>query len=106
MKLLVDASDERGRVVLTGSQGYRLMHGVSESLAGCEGIPDLSGISLREELGMCGGGAYIPGASGPAKVARPENIRGRIWRGHAGGRDRNGRLGNLLRKLRENLPRA
>lgn len=107
MKLLVDASDERGRVVLTGSQGYRLMHGVSESLAGCVGILDLSGVSLREELNACGRGAYIPGASGPAKVARPENIRGRIWRGgHAGGRDRNGRLGNLLRKLRENLPRA
>lgn len=81
MKLLVDASDKRGRVVLTGSQSYRLMHGVSESLAGRVGILDLSGVSLREELNACGRGAYIPGASGPAKVARPENIRGRIWRG-------------------------
>lgn len=74
MKLLVDASDERGRVVLTGSQGYRLMHGVSESLAGCEGIPDLSGISLREELGMCGGGAYIPGASELAEAAALKGV--------------------------------
>ena len=81
MKLLVDASDKRGRVVLTGSQSYRLMHGVLESLAGRVGILDLSGVSLREELNACGRGAYIPGASGPAKVARPENIRGRIWRG-------------------------
>ncbi len=74
MKLLVDASDERGRVVLTGSQGYRLMHGVSESPAGCGGVPDLSGISLREELGMCGGGAYIPGASDLAEVAALKGV--------------------------------
>ena len=45
MKLLVDASDKRGRVVLTGSQSYRLMHGVLESLAGRVGILDLSGVS-------------------------------------------------------------
>lgn len=87
MKLLVDASDERGRVVLTGSQGCRLMHGVSESLAGCEGIPDLSGISLREELGMlhprrkrAGRGCCAQGRLGGrwrGRVSRAQGLRDR-----------------------------
>lgn len=87
MKLLVDASDKRGRVVLTGSQSYRLMHGVSESLAGCEGIPDLSGISLREELGMlhprrkrAGRGCCAQGRLGGrwrGRVSRAQGLRDR-----------------------------
>lgn len=81
VKFLVDAEDRRGQIVLTGSQSYRLMQGVSESLAGRVGILDLSGISLREELGTSGRGAYVPGKSRLSTVAQPGNLWERIWRG-------------------------
>lgn len=81
VKLLVDASDDRGQVVLTGSQSYHLMQGVSESLAGRVGILELPGISLREELGTAGRGAYVPGKSELASVDQPDDLWARIWRG-------------------------
>lgn len=60
-KFIVDHSAERGQVVLTGSQTYALMKGVSESLAGRIGILEMSGISLRELLGRDEkAGPYIP----------------------------------------------
>ena len=51
VKLLVDQSDERGRIVLTGSQTYHLMKGVSESLSGRIRTLQMPGLSLREILG-------------------------------------------------------
>ncbi len=51
LKLLVDQSDEKGRIVLTGSQTYHLMKGVSESLSGRIRILQMTGLSLRELLG-------------------------------------------------------
>lgn len=50
-KFVVDQSSELGQVVLTGSQTYQLMRGVSESLAGRICILEMSGLSLRELLG-------------------------------------------------------
>lgn len=47
-KFIVDQSNDRGQVVLTGSQTYHLMKGVSESLAGRIGILEMSGLSVRE----------------------------------------------------------
>lgn len=51
-KWVVDQSPEKGRIVLTGSQTYELMRGVSESLAGRIGILEMSGLSLREIAGL------------------------------------------------------
>lgn len=51
IKWVVDQSGERGRIVLTGSQTYHLMKGVSESLAGRIRILEMSGLSLRELSG-------------------------------------------------------
>ncbi|MBO5608319.1 MAG: ATP-binding protein [Treponema sp.] len=48
IKLLVDKSDAKGQICLTGSQTYSLMQNVSESLAGRIGILELQGLSLRE----------------------------------------------------------
>ncbi len=48
LKLLVDKSEQKGQIILTGSQTFYLMHNVSESLAGRVGILSLSGLSLRE----------------------------------------------------------
>ena len=51
VKLLVDQSDEKGQIVLTGSQTYHLMNGVSESLSGRIRTLQMPSLSLREILG-------------------------------------------------------
>lgn len=51
IKWIVDQSDEKGRIVLSGSQTYHLMKGVSESLAGRIRIIELPPLSLRELIG-------------------------------------------------------
>lgn len=48
IKLRVDASDERGLFILSGSQKSGLMKSMSESLAGRVSISELAGLSLRE----------------------------------------------------------
>ena len=52
IKLIVDRSDNRGQLCLTGSQTYSLMQNVSESLAGRIGILELQGLSFREKHGI------------------------------------------------------
>ncbi len=51
IKWVVDQSEEKGRIVLTGSQTYHLMKGVGESLAGRIRILEMPGLSLRELSG-------------------------------------------------------
>ena len=59
-KYVADSSENYGSIVLTGSQTYALMQGVSESLAGRVGILEMSGLSLRE-LGSVGDNSpYVP----------------------------------------------
>lgn len=48
IKWIVDQSAQKGRIVLTGSQTYHLMKGVSESLSGRIRILEMPGLSLRE----------------------------------------------------------
>lgn len=48
VKWIVDQSDKKGRIILTGSQTYHLMKGVSESLAGRIRILEMPALSLRE----------------------------------------------------------
>lgn len=48
IKLIVDESDERGSVWLTGSQPFHLMKAVSESLAGRVGVIEMLGFSNSE----------------------------------------------------------
>ena len=52
IKMLVDASDERGLVWLTGSQQYNMMEHVAESLAGRIIIIDMLGLSIYERDGL------------------------------------------------------
>ena len=62
VKWVVDQSEERGRIVLTGSQTYHLMKGVSESLAGRIRILEMPALSLRELLGRADHPhPYVPG---------------------------------------------
>ena len=75
VKYVVDQTEERGMVVLTGSQTYQLMQGVSESLAGRVGILEMSGLSLRELSGNLGKGAFVPSSlAGTPRVPRPEGF--------------------------------
>ena len=48
IKLIVDRSDEYGQFILTGSQTFSLMQGITESLAGRVGIIHMDGLSMRE----------------------------------------------------------
>ncbi len=52
VKWVVDQSEQKGRIVLTGSQTYHLMKGVSESLAGRVRILEMPSLSLRELSGV------------------------------------------------------
>lgn len=48
LKTKIDANRKNGQYILTGSQSFELMQGVSESLAGRIGVVKFSGISLDE----------------------------------------------------------
>jgi len=48
IKMACDSADKKGIFTLTGSQSFRLMQHVSESLAGRVAIFELSGLSMRE----------------------------------------------------------
>ncbi len=62
IKLIVDQSNQKGSVVLTGSQAYHLMQNVTESLAGRIAVIELSGLSVRELCAEQTKDPYIPNA--------------------------------------------
>lgn len=76
VKWIVDQSDQKGRIVLTGSQTYHLMKGVSESLAGRMRIIEMPPLSLRELIGS----ASSPHPYVPARITEPKHVKGLdIW---------------------------
>ena len=61
--------------MLTGSQTYELMRGVSESLAGRIGILEMAGLSLRELVGgLRREGKYVPRLLKKRDVSSPEHV--------------------------------
>lgn len=75
IKFIVDKNSEFGQVVLTGSQSFNLMQGISDSLAGRVGILNLSGLSLRELAGTSRCAAYAPKKLSRDKfIKAPENF--------------------------------
>lgn len=48
LKVRIDQDKHPGRFILTGSQGFALMHGISESLAGRCGVLSMLNLSARE----------------------------------------------------------
>jgi predicted AAA+ superfamily ATPase len=54
MKMILDNSDQPGRIWMTGSQQYDMMRGVAESLAGRVVILDMLGFSIHEREGKGG----------------------------------------------------
>ena len=84
IKMLVDASERKGLVWMTGSQQFLLMKGVSESLAGRMALLDLLGFSIYERTGQ---GAlqkpFIPSPN-PAAVVAHKDLKETfevIWKG-------------------------
>ncbi|MBO4374298.1 MAG: ATP-binding protein [Lachnospiraceae bacterium] len=60
VKLILDASEERGQFIFSGSQKLELMKEMSESLAGRVSVLELSGLSQREIRGVCFNRHFIP----------------------------------------------
>lgn len=65
IKMAVDDSDERGQWWMTGSQQFKLMAGVSESLAGRVAVLRLQGLSQREASGDATPAPFVPDAGRP-----------------------------------------
>ncbi|MDR2869192.1 MAG: ATP-binding protein [Deferribacteraceae bacterium] len=84
IKMLVDGSDERGRVWMTGSQQYEMMSQVTESLAGRVIIIDMLGFSIYERAGLgLEQQAFLPSAK-PARLLPHLNAPATfriIWQG-------------------------
>lgn len=77
-KLVADGTDDYGMIVLTGSQTYNLMQGVSESLAGRVGILEMTPFSVREVVGSVARGPYVPQEVERAEFSHPDDLD--IWK--------------------------
>lgn len=60
IKMYVDVKQEKGLFYLSGSQQFKLMKNVSESLAGRLGVLNLLGISMRERKGIDFSTPFLP----------------------------------------------
>ena len=60
IKLYLDRDRKKGQFYLCGSQQFRMMKGVSESLAGRIGLVTLLGLSVRERQGVAFDLPFIP----------------------------------------------
>ena len=60
IKLYLDRDRKKGQFYLCGSQQFRMMKGVSESLAGRIGLVTLLGLSMRERQGIAFDLPFLP----------------------------------------------
>jgi predicted AAA+ superfamily ATPase len=75
LKVAIDRNKNPGRFILTGSQHFLLMQGVSESMAGRCGIINMLNLSsreIREGLGAYSENDYLITGGYPELYARPE----------------------------------
>lgn len=79
IKMECDRSQDPGLFDLTGSQQYRMMKNVSESLAGRAAILELSGLSLREIRGESFSRPFVPDAEFLAQRSEANISREDIW---------------------------
>jgi predicted AAA+ superfamily ATPase len=71
IKILVDASDKRGCIWMTGSQQYNMMENITESLAGRVIIIDLLGLSIYERFKAgLKQKPFLPSAAPPSLLKR------------------------------------
>ena len=60
IKMILDSTHTKGQFYMCGSQQFRMMKGVSESLAGRIGLVTLLGFSLRERCGVAFDEPFLP----------------------------------------------
>lgn len=60
IKMIVDRDRKKGQFFMCGSQQFKMMKGVSESLAGRLGLITLLGFSMREKYGVSFDEPFIP----------------------------------------------
>ena len=60
IKMLLDAEKKKGQFFMCGSQQFKMMKNVSESLAGRIGLVTLLGFSLRETHGVSFNDPFVP----------------------------------------------
>lgn len=60
IKMIFDRDRKKGQFFMCGSQQFKMMKGVSESLAGRIGLVTLLGLSLRENFGVDSDVPFIP----------------------------------------------
>jgi predicted AAA+ superfamily ATPase len=85
VKIHVDKTGEKGAFILSGSQRYEMMEGVTESLAGRVNLIDLYGLSTREIRGETFREPFMPTAAyysgrNPKPLTYNE-VWENIWRG-------------------------
>ena len=85
IKLLADNSKEKGQIILTGSQSYKLLSKAADSLAGRVCIINMSSLSLREKFEIDFNLEFLPTSDyieERKKSVKPyENLWFHIWRG-------------------------
>ena len=85
IKIHIDRTGDKGAFILSGSQRYEMMAGVTESLAGRINLVDLYGLSLREVLSDDFRGEFMP-TKEFIEQRKPKHIKyneiwENIWRG-------------------------
>lgn len=60
IKMIIDRDHQKGQFFLCGSQQFRMMKNVSESLAGRLGLVTLLGLSMRERCGVLFDKPFLP----------------------------------------------
>jgi len=85
IKMHIDKTGEKGAFVLSGSQRYEMMQGMTESLAGRINLIDLYGLSMREILGDDFRGEFMPTQeflkTRSPKPLKYNEVWENIWRG-------------------------
>ena len=85
IKLLADNSKEKGQIILTGSQSYRLLSKAADSLAGRVCIINMTSLSLREKFSIDFNREFLPTAdyieSRKKSIIPYDNLWNHIWRG-------------------------
>ena len=85
IKLLADNSKEKGQIILTGSQSYRLLSKATDSLAGRVCIINMTSLSLREKFSIDFNREFLPTAdyieSRKKSIIPYDNLWNHIWRG-------------------------
>ena len=81
IKLILDRDKKKGQFYLSGSQQFRMMKGVSESLAGRIGPVTLLGLSLRERAGVSFDEQFLPtdGYLAARAKEKTEIAYGDVW---------------------------